>query len=87
MAMKRMRAPKPNRKGVYEVHDVIARHVPRRLSQGWTFVEQKSVDISGPWMAARAVVKDELGKLPGSKSEAIEMLREAGYEVIDGSDR
>jgi len=47
--------------------------------------KRKRFDLSGPWTAKRAQVRDELEmeRVPRNKDEARTLLEDAGYEVTD----
>jgi hypothetical protein len=92
--MRHMQAPKPNRRGEYEVHYVAERVVPRLRAQGWTDVSghtapaqsgSAAFDMTGPWLSVRKRVRDAVGaeRLPSGKAEARQWLHDAGYEVRD----
>ena len=88
--MIKMQSPEPNRKGVYEIHDVPDRKIQGLKERGWQEVEpQRSesaeiVDFSSEqWFTLRKKIKDllELDKPPKSKQEGKALLEQAGYTV------
>ncbi len=87
--MIKMQSPTPNRKGVYEIHDVPTRKIEGLKVRGWTPVEtseEQAFDLNtAPWFEVRQKVKEELGleTSPKSKQQAYDLLEQAGYKVTE----
>lgn len=82
--MIRMQSPKPNRKGVYEIHDISSRKIESYRARGWIPADEKTFNLSeGHWFKVRSAVQEELGldTAPKSKQEARDFLEQAGYTV------
>lgn len=61
--MIKMKSPAPNRKGVYEIHDVVSRRVNALKAQGWTEVKPEKK------AAAKAEVDSTPEKKPAKSSK------------------
>lgn len=78
--MKRMQSPKPNRKGVYEIHEVPSRKAIALAARGWTEVADADTPVSRSHRGAQAPYEQKQAQ----RGPLTESLRESPQFDLSG---